>query len=121
MWGKHLILDCAGCPLELISDSENIRQFVDDLLTAIEMVPVGEPRIEHLAAYVPHLSGYSLVQLIETSSITGHFCDLSGEIYLDVFSCKDFDPETALTVVCDFFEPESWGATVLIRDASLHS
>jgi S-adenosylmethionine decarboxylase len=121
MWGKHLVLDCAGCPRDLISDKENIRRFVDELILAIDMVPVGEPKIEYLAGHVPHLAGYSMVQLIETSSITGHFCDDSREVYLDVFSCKDFDPEMAVTVVCDFFEPEAWGATVLVRDASLHA
>ena len=119
MWGKHLILDCGGCPLDLISDAENIRLFADALVTAIDMVPVGEPVIEYLDPK-PHLAGYSLMQLIETSSITGHFCDASGDVYLDVFSCKDFDPRVAVTVVCDFFEPERWGSTVLIRDAGMN-
>ena len=50
----------------------------------------------HRAAHVPQAAGYSLVQLIETSAITGHFCDASGDAYLDIFSCKDFDPATAI-------------------------
>jgi hypothetical protein len=29
----------------------------------------------------PKQLGYSLVQLIETSAITGHFCDRSGDAY----------------------------------------
>lgn len=121
MWGKHLILDCAGCPRDLISDAQNIRNFAEGLVEAIDMIAVGPPAIQHLAGHVPHLSGYSMVQLIETSSITGHFCDESGEVYLDIFSCKDFDPEVALGVVCDYFEPEAWGCTILVRDASMHS
>ena len=58
------------------------------------------------------------MQLIETSAVTGHFCDLSGDIYLDVFSCKDFDPEVAIEVVRQYFRPESVHRTDLFRNAS---
>ena len=39
------------------------------------------------------------VQLIETSAITGHFCDRSGDAYIDILSCKDFQSELAVEVV----------------------
>ena len=52
------------------------------------MVACGEPKIEHFAANNPNAAGFSLVQLIETSSITGHFVDLNGDSYIDIFSCK---------------------------------
>jgi hypothetical protein len=39
----------------------------------------GAPVLEHFAEHLPEAAGYSLVQLIETSAITGHFCDLSSE------------------------------------------
>jgi S-adenosylmethionine decarboxylase len=118
MWGKHLILDCAGCPTILIADPDNIRDFVKTLVPAIDMKAVGEPVIEYLDPN-PYLAGYSLMQLIETSSITGHFCDASGEAYLDIFSCKDFNARDALDVVTTYFAPDKCMTTVLVRDASL--
>jgi hypothetical protein len=39
----------------------------------------GAPVLEHFAEHLPEAAGYSPVQLIETSAITGHFCDLSSE------------------------------------------
>jgi hypothetical protein len=33
------------------------------------------------------------VQLIETSLISAHFANLTNTVYLDVFSCKPYDPE----------------------------
>ncbi len=45
-----------------------------------------EPVLEHFATHDLSKAGYSLVQLIETSPITGHFVDKNGDAYLDVFS-----------------------------------
>jgi S-adenosylmethionine/arginine decarboxylase-like enzyme len=64
-------------------------------------------------------SGYTLVQLIETSNITGHFCDDSGDAYLDVFSCKYFDENVVQHVVNTWFKPESIDMKVLSRDAKI--
>jgi S-adenosylmethionine/arginine decarboxylase-like enzyme len=58
------------------------------------MQPIGEPRIEYTAAEFPDKAGFTVVQVIVTSSIVAHFVDGLGQIYLDVFSCKTFDPAT---------------------------
>jgi hypothetical protein len=38
------------------------------------------------------VAGYSMVQLIETSLISGHFANDTNSAYLDIFSCKGYDP-----------------------------
>lgn len=118
MWGRHLVLDCSSCDRGAVRDPTVIREFCSDLVSSIGMVAYGEPVLEHFATHLPEAAGYSLVQLIETSAVTGHFCDLSGDAYLDVFSCKDFDPETAIRVVRAHFRPESVRRTDLYRDAN---
>jgi len=118
MWGRHLILDCSACDREVVRDAESIRNFCADLVSSIGMVAYGEPMLEHFATHLPEAAGYSLVQLIETSAVTGHFCDASGDIYLDVFSCKDFDPEAAIEVVRQYFRPENIHRKTLFRNAS---
>lgn len=77
----------------------------------------GEPVCEHFATHDPDAAGYSLVQLIETSSITGHFVDRNGDAYIDVFSCKPFDVETARAVVREYFRPAAIRVTYLTRQA----
>jgi len=72
-WGYHLILDCTECDASKIRDAENIRLFVKTLVKEIDMKAFGEPIIEHFGSHNPAVAGYSLMQLIETSSITGHF------------------------------------------------
>lgn len=117
MWGRHLILDCAACDREAVRSGDAIREFCRDLVESIEMVAYGEPLVEHFATHVPEAAGYSLVQLIETSAITGHFCDATGDAYVDVFSCKDFDPDVAISVVYKHFRPQSVRCVNLPRDA----
>jgi len=117
MWGRHLILDCAACDREAIRSGEAIRAFCADLVSSIGMVAYGEPLLEHFATHLPEAAGYSLVQLIETSAVTGHFCDASGDAYVDVFSCKDFDPEEAIRVLRRHFRPRHVRCVDLSRDA----
>lgn len=116
-WGYHLILDCKGCEKEKIKDGKNIEAFVKHLVNAIDMKAYGEPQIVHFATHDPEKGGYSLVQLIETSAITGHFVDLNGDVYLDVFSCKEYSIETVKEVVISYFSAESIKTTYLTRQA----
>ena len=117
MWGKHVIIDmCAGDKASVRSATA-IQAFVKELVQAIDMKAFGEPTIVHFAEHVPEAAGYSLVQLIETSAITGHFCDVSGDAYIDIFSCKDFDAAVAVGVVEKFFNPGNVNSIVLARQA----
>ena len=102
MWGQHLILDLSGCPKEKIGDGDNILAWVKALVPAIDMVAYGEPILEHFATHKDETAGYSLVQLIETSNIAAHFAENIGQVYIDIFSCKDFDEAMATKVCTDF-------------------
>ena len=112
-----MVLDCSSCDREAVRDAEAIRGFCADLISSIGMVAYGDPVLEHFATHLPEAAGYSLVQLIETSAVTGHFCDASGDAYLDVFSCKDFDPMVAVDVVRRHFRPKLVRRIDLCRDA----
>lgn len=116
-WGYHLILDCKACDVSRITSYDTIKSFITDLVEKIEMVAYGNPIIEHFATHEPEKAGYSLVQLIETSSITGHFVDLTGDAYIDIFSCKPYDIEVALDCVKSYFNPTTIRTTYLTRQA----
>jgi S-adenosylmethionine/arginine decarboxylase-like enzyme len=117
MWGKHVIIDMSRGDKERVRSAKHIHQFVETLVETIGMKAYGAPVLEHFADHVPDAAGYSLVQLIETSAITGHFCDLSGDAYIDIFSCKDFDAELAVEVVRAAFRPQHINFITLVRQA----
>ena len=114
-WGYHLILDCKSG--KNIDDKKNIEKFIKDLVEKIDMVSVGEPIIEYLAPKEFDKAGFSLVQLIETSSITGHFIDSNGDFYLDIFSCKKFDKDIVIQCVKQYFSPFGVKDKYLLRQS----
>lgn len=116
-WGKHLMLNAHKCHARAIRSRPVIHQFSKTLVRAIDMTPYGEPIIEHFGE--GNKSGYTLVQLISTSNITAHFVEETGDVYLDVFSCKDYEPATVEQVFYDFFHPVAIQTQVFDRQAHL--
>ena len=115
-FGYHLLLDCSNCNRDQIASAENIKAFVIELVKRIDMVAVGDPTIQYLCEG-DEKEGFSLMQLISTSSIVGHFMDRSGDAYIDVFSCKTFDIKMAEDVVREFFTPTKVRVNFLTRNA----
>jgi S-adenosylmethionine/arginine decarboxylase-like enzyme len=79
------------------------------------MVPFGEPQIQYFGT--GNKAGYTLVQLIETSNICAHFCEETNDMYLDVFSCKPFNPDTVEDVVSQYFSPSRTNRMFIHRQA----
>lgn len=115
-WGYHLLLNCRSGN-ENIKNGEKITEFTKELVHEIDMKAYGDPQVVHFGKHDPKVSGYTLVQLIETSAITGHFVDHNGDFYIDIFSCKGFDLNKATEVVVKYFNPENIQTTFLTRQA----
>lgn len=103
-WGYALALDVARCRPAAIRSRPLIYDFTKKLVKEIDMKAFGEPQIIHFGT--GNKAGYTLVQLIETSNITAHFCEQDNAAFFDIFSCKPYDIETAIRVVREHFEPE---------------
>ncbi len=115
-WGWHLILDCGGCN-DNIKNKEAVIGFAKAIVANIDMKAFGEPIVEHFATHDPSKGGLTLVQMIETSAITGHFVDVTGEAYLDIFSCKDIPIDVAIATVKEYFDPQTIKMHFLTRQA----
>jgi S-adenosylmethionine/arginine decarboxylase-like enzyme len=113
-WGYHLAVNAARCCPRSIRNADHITSFTHALVNRIRMVPFGDPQVVHFG--IDNKAGYTLVQLIQTSNICAHFVEETNDIYLDVFSCKDFKEEDVRAVVSDYFKPGRIDARLLIRD-----
>lgn len=116
-WGKHLILNAGKCLPDAIRSHKAIDSFARQLVRDIDMVPYGKPQIKMFGS--GNKKGYTLVQLIQTSNICGHFAEETNDMYLDVFSCKDFDPEEVKKIVNKYFAPTTMSGLVVYRDTRL--
>ena len=98
IYGIELIIDLHNCDPSTFN-RRSIKKFFAKLCERIEMEPEklcwwddhGVPPEERETE--PHMKGTSAVQFIRTSNITIHTLELLKRVYLNIFSCKEFDPE----------------------------
>ena len=119
-YGKELILDLHRCDPTTFTRS-GIRKYFRELAELIDMercklcwwddfrVPPEERQTE------PHLKGTSAIQFIKTSNITIHTLDLLHAVYLNIFSCKDFDADVAKKFSAEWFKGEAVNYHVIER------
>lgn len=113
-WGIASAIDIYNCNPRTIRDADAIRRFVVELCDLIEMKRFGETQVVHFGED-EKVAGYSMVQLIETSLISGHFANLSNAVYLDVFSCKPYLPEMVQDFAEKFFEGTHSNLNISLR------
>ena len=111
-WGQLAALDLHGCDQGRLADPDAIRRFVASVIDAIGMRAHGPLMIERFGD--GELEGWSALQFIETSSITVHADEVGGRCFVDVFSCRPFDPGVAAAVAVAHFGGMAT-ATVLER------
>ena len=100
-WGLLAAVDLAGCTRSRLADGDCIRGFVGDVIAAIGMRAHGPTHLERFG--LGELEGWSALQFIETSSITVHADEVYCRCFVDIFSCKEFDPRIAAGVACQWF------------------
>ena len=120
IYGFELVLDLHGCEAELFN-RDYIDKFFTDLCDLIKMEKcevhfwddVGVPEEEQQK--LPHTKGTSAVCFILTSTIVIHTLDILGAVYVNIFSCKSFDPDVAAEFTSERFKAESCKKTFFER------
>lgn len=101
-WGYNLLMEIRGCELEVMQSKEKLQEYVIKLCKLIDMVRFGDCII-HGPFGEGNKSGLSLIQMIETSNITGHFADDEKISFIDIFSCKPYDINKVIAYTLECF------------------
>ena len=120
IYGKELILDLHACDVAKFSRN-GIEQFCTKLCELIDMErcdlhfwdDVGVPEEEKQTS--AKTKGTSAVQFILTSTIVIHTLDLMRAVYVNVFSCKEFDTDAAAQFTAKWFDSKDWTKQVVTR------
>ena len=107
-YGYELILDLHGCDA-LTFNRESLDSYFEKLCRAIDMQKcerywwddVGVSEEEKQTS--PHTKGTSAVQFILTSTIVVHTLDLLKAVYINIFSCKEYDEKVAEQITKEWF------------------
>lgn len=108
-FGFELILDLHGCDISTFN-RKSLKGYFVKICDAIGMVREdlhfwdyeGIPEEERPTD--AHLLGTSAIQFITTSNIVVHTLDLTGAVYINIFSCKEYSIEIAKEVTCNWFK-----------------
>jgi len=119
-YGKELILDIHNCDSSKFN-RRSIKSYIQQLCKLIEMercklcwwddygVPLEEQETE------PHLKGTTAIQFIKTSNILIHTLDLLKNVYINIFSCKDFDADLAKNFSKEWFKGKIVNSYIIER------
>lgn len=102
-FGVELLLDLHDCD-ETLFTKENLTRYFIELCELIDMTRHGEPMFWEEYGKELHMSGISAVQFIRTSNIVVHTLDRLQAVYVNVFSCKEFDRQVAEDFTTAFFK-----------------
>lgn len=113
-WGVLTSVDIYESDPQIIRDAASIERFVYELCDLIDMKRFGECQVVHFGED-EKVAGFSMTQLIETSLISGHFANASNRVYLDVFSCKYYEPREVAEFAMSFFKGEHYKMQIALR------
>jgi S-adenosylmethionine decarboxylase len=113
-YGLELVMDLKECDLSDLS-IEKMGQFFVDLCDHIKMNRHGDPMFWEDHSDIPHLNGISGIQFIETSNVVCHALPLLNAVYLNVFSCKEFDAEEAIKFCKKYWKASLENHTIVSR------
>lgn len=114
-FGMELQLDLAGCDLTALDSQDELITFVTLLAERIGMTTYGDPLAVRFGE--GNLAGWTVVQLITTSNINLHAVPANKTLFLNVFSCRRFNPPEATEFAVEFFRATNHKATVVDRTA----
>jgi S-adenosylmethionine/arginine decarboxylase-like enzyme len=119
-YGKELILDLNNCNIKTFT-RESIGNYFDQLCELIDMkaedryfwddegVPSEECQTD------PKTCGVSAVQFILTSTIVVHSLTKLRKVFINIFSCKDFDVNEARGFTIKWFNSKVYNDVTVMR------
>lgn len=113
-WGLDAGIDLHNCKPGTIRDAEKIKQFVRELCERIGMKRFGDTVVVNFGEE-EKVEGFSMTQLIETSLVSGHFANQTNTAFLDIFSCKYYNPYEVAEFAKKFFEAKDYDLHYTLR------
>lgn len=112
-WGKIVFVNLRGCDKKISKSKKKLESFSGELCKLIKMKSYGPTILKKFGQR--DLEGYSLMQFIETSSITAHFDEFGGGAFIEVFSCKEFDEKKVLEFSKKYFNAKGDDCKAIYR------
>ena len=101
----HMTIDGYGGSEALLNNEQLVRELLDRYPGEIGMTKIAAPYVmSYDGKDKPEDYGVTGFVIIAESHISIHTFPARGYVWLDVFSCKDFDTDGATDVIVDAFD-----------------
>lgn len=91
------------------SHSSAIARFIEALCKEMEVQPFFNPQIQRYGN--GHLFGWTWMQMISASSLTGHHYEATGQVWLDLVSCRPHHAETIAQFAARYWQAAAYTFT----------
>ena len=115
MFGPHLMMDGYGCNKRKLMNMSYVYKFLDRFPELIGMTKIMPPYAFTYSGLKPEDWGISGVVLIAESHISLHTFPEKNYFSADVFSCKDFDVDSAIEYIATAFDAENYEKNIVMR------
>jgi S-adenosylmethionine decarboxylase len=102
----HLVLDGHGCDIKKIGDLKIVYNFLDDVPNRIGMTKMIQPYVVRWKDKGSVHEGLTGFVTIAESHLAVHTFPDNGRVYVDIFSCKQFDKEMVIKIFKETFKPK---------------
>ena len=102
----HLTIDGFRANPENLASEELVRGLLDRYPDQIGMTKIAAPHVQRYVGEKPEDWGVSGFVLIAESHIAIHTFPERGYVWVDIFSCKGFDEQLAITIATEAFGAE---------------
>ena len=99
----HLIIEGRGGDWHKLQDLPALYELLDTLPGRINMTKIMPPIVTRYVGVTPEDWGISGFVMIAESHISVHTFPERGEVAIDVFSCKEFDPAYTCDLLMEAF------------------
>lgn len=106
-FGPHLMLDLHRCNRAKLKDFELVYNFLKDMPEKVGMTRISEPALlkyKDKWAETPGVTGFVI---LAESHVSIHTFPDDDFVFIDIFSCRNFDYEATRQYIIEFFESKN--------------
>ena len=115
-FGLHVTIDASGCNKRKLMSQSIVYDLLNNLPAKIGMTKMTLPYVakwlDKFAEGTPGISGFVM---IAESHISIHTFPDQDYVFMDIFSCKQFDAEKTIKYLVDAFEAAKYEKHILTR------
>ena len=114
-FGQHLTVDAANCNRKKLADQSLVYDILNHLPAKIGMTKMTLPHVVKWLDPGATIEGISGFVMIAESHISVHTFPEKDYVFVDIFSCKQFDVDKAAKLLVNAFMAKKYTKNVLSR------